>query len=86
MDKEVLRTADRANITLKFIGHPEYMKEGTRVIFREGRTKAIGVVRAIHPTDTNKPKQAKTNRAKQGQAFMPVKNNKQNKQKGNYKH
>eukprot|EP00796_Vickermania_ingenoplastis_P010593 gene10593-7359_t len=44
VDKEVLRTGDRALVRFHFLYRPEYLREGQRIIFREGRTKGIGVV------------------------------------------
>ncbi|KAJ2736525.1 hypothetical protein IW152_000700 [Coemansia sp. BCRC 34962] len=41
---ETLRTGDRARVVFQFIRHPEYLTEGTRLIFREGRTKGVGKV------------------------------------------
>jgi hypothetical protein len=45
MDRECLRTGDRATITLQFMQYPEYVKPGTQLVFRDGRTKAVGKVR-----------------------------------------
>ena len=36
----VLRTGDRANVQFEFISHPEFVKEGMKLLFREGKTKA----------------------------------------------
>ncbi|KAG8229346.1 hypothetical protein J437_LFUL007154 [Ladona fulva] len=48
MSKECLRTGDKARVHFRFIKHPEYLKAGQRMVFREGRTKAVGnVVRVI---------------------------------------
>ncbi|RKO87815.1 P-loop containing nucleoside triphosphate hydrolase protein [Blyttiomyces helicus] len=48
MDQQVLRTGDRALVQFRFLQHPEYLKVGTRLLFREGRTKGVGkVVRLI---------------------------------------
>ena len=44
MNKERLRSGDRARVRFRFIQHPEYITEGTRFVFREGRTKGIGMV------------------------------------------
>lgn len=44
VDQEVLRTGDRATVRFQFLYRPEFMKIGHRLIFREGRTKGIGVV------------------------------------------
>ena len=35
----VLRTGDRATVTFEFISHPEFIKEGMKLLFREGKTK-----------------------------------------------
>ncbi|KAI9062861.1 P-loop containing nucleoside triphosphate hydrolase protein [Trametes sanguinea] len=40
----ILRTGDRATVTFEFISHPEYIKEGMKLLFREGKTKGLGVV------------------------------------------
>jgi GTPase len=40
----VLRTGDRATVQFEFISHPEYIKEGMKLLFREGKTKGLGVV------------------------------------------
>ena len=33
----------------RFVKHPEFLKEGQRLVFREGRTKAVGNVTKIIP-------------------------------------
>lgn len=43
-DKSCIRTGDRATVRFAFIKNGEYIKEGDRFLFREGRTKALGVV------------------------------------------
>ena len=48
MDKEHLRTGDRAACRFRFIKNPEYIHEGTKMIFREGRTKAVGTITKLH--------------------------------------
>jgi hypothetical protein len=35
----VLRTGDRATVLFEFISHPEFIKEGMKLLFREGKTK-----------------------------------------------
>jgi hypothetical protein len=40
----VLRTGDRATVQFEFISNPEYLKEGMKLLFREGKTK----VRLVH--------------------------------------
>jgi hypothetical protein len=44
MDQERLRSGDRACVRFRFLQHPEYVTPGTRFVFREGRTKGIGLV------------------------------------------
>ncbi|GMH39650.1 hypothetical protein BSKO_07548 [Bryopsis sp. KO-2023] len=50
MDKERLRSGDRAVVRFRFMQRPEYLSSGTRFVFREGRTKGIGVVIDVNPT------------------------------------
>ncbi|KAL6310337.1 P-loop containing nucleoside triphosphate hydrolase protein [Sparassis latifolia] len=40
----VLRTGDRATVTFEFISQPEFIKEGMKLLFREGKTKGLGVI------------------------------------------
>jgi len=47
--KDILRMGDRALVTFEWSHRPEFLMLGTRVIFREGRTKGVGVVRATLP-------------------------------------
>lgn len=49
MDKEHLRTGDKATCRFRFIKNPEYLRAGTRMVFREGRTKAVGNVTKVYP-------------------------------------
>lgn len=44
MDKDRLRSGDRAGVRFRFLQRPEYLIPGTRFVFREGRTKGIGMV------------------------------------------
>ncbi|KAK9810446.1 hypothetical protein WJX72_010850 [[Myrmecia] bisecta] len=44
MDRERLRSGDRACVRFRFLQRPEYLTAGTRFVFREGRTKGIGMV------------------------------------------
>ncbi len=47
MNKEVIRTGDKAKVRFRFLYNPEYLKKGTRIIFREGRTKGMGNITNI---------------------------------------
>uniref|UniRef100_A0A914VEM1 GTP-binding protein 1 n=1 Tax=Plectus sambesii TaxID=2011161 RepID=A0A914VEM1_9BILA len=49
MSQNCLRTGDKAQCRFRFIKHPEYLRPGTRMVFREGRTKAIGNVTKSFP-------------------------------------
>ncbi|KAF4620322.1 hypothetical protein D9613_000686 [Agrocybe pediades] len=40
----VLRTGDRATVRFEFMSHPEFVKEGMKLLFREGKTKGLGVI------------------------------------------
>jgi len=47
MDKEVLRTGVRARVTFEFMYRPEFLQRDTKVLFTEGKTKAIGTIRDL---------------------------------------
>lgn len=47
MDKDVLRTGVRARVTFAFMYRPEFLRVGTKVLFTEGKTKAIGTIREL---------------------------------------
>ncbi|CAL5222525.1 g4900 [Coccomyxa viridis] len=47
MDRERLRSGDRACVRFRFLQRPEYLAIGSRFVFREGRTKGIGVVMGV---------------------------------------
>jgi len=47
----LMRAGDRANVTFKFISHPEYLVLNSRLIFREGKTKGIGIITKLFYTD-----------------------------------
>ena len=49
MTKEHLRTGDKAIVRFRFIKNPEYLRADMRMVFREGRTKAIGTITKMFP-------------------------------------
>ena len=49
MNKDHLRTGDKASCLFRFIKNPEYLRPGARMVFREGRTKAVGNVTKLFP-------------------------------------
>ncbi|KAG1676001.1 GTP-binding protein 1 [Nymphon striatum] len=52
MSKDCLRTGDKAQVKFHFIKNPEYIKPGMRLVFREGRTKAVGNITRLIPPVT----------------------------------
>lgn len=47
MNKDCLRTGDKAAVHFRFIKTPEYMHCDQKLVFREGRTKAVGTVTKV---------------------------------------
>ncbi|KAJ1148545.1 hypothetical protein NDU88_001373 [Pleurodeles waltl] len=50
--KDKLRTGEKAVVRFRFFKHPEYLKIGTKLLFREGVTKGIGHVTNLRPITT----------------------------------
>ena len=44
-----MRTGDKALCHFRFIKNPEYLRLESRLIFREGRTKAVGTITKLYP-------------------------------------
>jgi GTPase len=49
MTKELLRPGDQGLIRFRFAYHPELIHTGMNILFREGRTKGLGVISQIYP-------------------------------------
>eukprot|EP01103_Thecamoeba_quadrilineata_P019488 TRINITY_DN7911_c0_g1_i1.p1 TRINITY_DN7911_c0_g1~~TRINITY_DN7911_c0_g1_i1.p1 ORF type:complete len:722 (-),score=143.70 TRINITY_DN7911_c0_g1_i1:44-2209(-) len=47
MDQETLRSGCKALVRFRYRYHPEFLKPGERLVFREGRTKGIGKVNRL---------------------------------------
>ncbi|PVV05418.1 hypothetical protein BB560_000059 [Smittium megazygosporum] len=47
-NKENLRSGDKAKVVLKFMSQPEFLTVGSRIIFREGKTKGIGKITKLY--------------------------------------
>lgn len=45
---QVGRTGDRAKIRFRFLKQPEMLKVGTKILFREGRTRGMGKIIELH--------------------------------------
>ncbi len=60
IDRELIRTGDRATVAFRFVQRPEYLAPGDRLLFREGRTKGLGIVKSVgydpeHPLSGETP-------------------------------
>lgn len=47
IDRSYIRTGDRATVAFRFVQRPEYLTVGERILFREGRTKGLGIVKGL---------------------------------------
>jgi len=47
IDKEYLRAGDRGTVRMRFKYNPQYVYEGQKFIFREGRSKGMGEIKRI---------------------------------------
>ncbi|RMZ92467.1 hypothetical protein DV736_g277, partial [Chaetothyriales sp. CBS 134916] len=47
IDREFIRTGDRAMVAFRFVQRPEFLTVGERILFREGRTKGLGIVKSL---------------------------------------
>ena len=47
IDREFIRTGDRATVAFRFVQRPEFLCIGERILFREGRTKGLGIVKSL---------------------------------------
>ena len=47
LDTEFLAAGDKGRVKIRFKYHPYYIREGQKFIFREGRSKGIGVVMKV---------------------------------------
>ncbi|KAK2052860.1 elongation factor Tu GTP binding domain-containing protein [Colletotrichum caudatum] len=54
VDRPYIRTGDRATVAFRFVQRPEYLAPGDRLLFREGRTKGLGIVKSVG-YDPSKP-------------------------------
>ncbi|XP_063054997.1 GTP binding protein 1, like [Engraulis encrasicolus] len=51
MNRDCLRTGDKALVHFRFIKTPEYLHTEQRLVFREGRTKAVGTITKLLPNN-----------------------------------
>ncbi|XP_060595803.1 GTP-binding protein 2-like [Ruditapes philippinarum] len=48
-EKDAVKTNHRAQVIFKFMYRPEYVRVGSRLLFRQGTTKGVGEVIKVHP-------------------------------------
>jgi GTPase len=64
IDRAYIRTGDRATVAFRFVQRPEFLAVGDRILFREGRTKGLGIVKQVgydpaHPLNPDSPEASK---------------------------
>ncbi|XP_008327896.1 GTP-binding protein 1 isoform X2 [Cynoglossus semilaevis] len=59
MNRDCLRTGDKATVHFRFIKTPEYLHCDQRLVFREGRTKAVGTITKLLQSTNNLPTNSK---------------------------
>lgn len=47
IDRPYIRTGDRAMVAFRFAQRPEFLAVGDKILFREGRTKGLGIVKSL---------------------------------------
>ena len=53
--QEPLVMSDKASVRFRFLKHPEFLRVGSRILFRDGQTKGMGQVVRLHTAeDTRK--------------------------------
>jgi small GTP-binding protein len=45
---DVLRLGERASVDFEFLHRPEYIQPNTRLVFSEGKTKGIGIIKSVY--------------------------------------
>ncbi|KAE8444932.1 hypothetical protein EG329_014059 [Mollisiaceae sp. DMI_Dod_QoI] len=74
IDRSYIRTGDRATVAFRFVQRPEYLAPGDRLLFREGRTKGLGIVKSVG-YDPSKPLNPDATKAGNGAAKPAVEGN-----------
>ena len=67
IDRSFIRTGDRALVAFRFVQRPEYLAPGDRLLFREGRTKGLGIVKSVG-YDHSKPLNPEARKEENGKA------------------
>lgn len=53
MAHERIGTNDTASVMFRFLQHPEFIRPGSRLLFRTGSTQGIGNVTQIFPIEVS---------------------------------
>ncbi|KIW00171.1 hypothetical protein, variant [Verruconis gallopava] len=71
IDRAYIRTGDRATVAFRFVQRPEFLAVGDRILFREGRTKGLGIVKSLgyDPAKPLNPEVAKMRENERNGAF-----------------
>lgn len=48
-----IHTNESSSVLFKFVSHPEYMRVGSRLLFKEGTTRGIGKITQIFPHENS---------------------------------
>lgn len=55
LESELLRNGDKGIIRCRFMYRPEFLQLGNQVMFREGRTKMLGIIKNMVQNDDSVP-------------------------------
>lgn len=69
IDRDYIRTGDRALVAFRFVQRPEFLTKGERILFREGRTKGLGIVKEVG-YDPSRPLNPESKKDGNGQASV----------------
>ena len=64
ISEQLLRTGDKGKIRCRFMSRPEFLQQGNKVMFREGKTKMLGEVVEMFTNDQVQQSIEKNPRAK----------------------
>jgi len=67
IDREYIRTGDRATVAFRFVQRPEFLAVGQRILFREGKTKGLGIVKSLGYEEGSLSKQIPIQGAEDGE-------------------
>lgn len=49
MAADGIHTNEQSSVLFRFVSHPEYVRVGSRLLFKEGSTRGIGKITQIFP-------------------------------------